>query len=329
MPRHRGDDGVAGSLRLPVDTQRRERLVLGVQLAGAVEHVVRGDVHQRGAVLGGDAGQLGDARHVDRPGGPPALRSLCGIHRSERRGVENRADLRPGHPVKVVRPGHVEFGILQGDGVGKALHQGPPELAVGADDDRASGRHRCHVCEQRMVPVGLGDLGLVERDRPADRELRVGQVDEGVGRLGLRAPVLVDQVGIGRAWFQGLVAVGDPARHEHRRLRAQLQAHDGAEGGTGSQVDPGAEHPPGQHRNQLVPGLGVHAPGHPGRRVERDVVLHRPEVWQAERGHLGALPVLLEPAAGVSVHGQVQHQQAGDRGLAHRQLSHGHCPCAA
>ena len=39
--------------------------------------------------------------------------------------------------------------------------------------------------------------------------------------------------------------------------------------------------------------------------------LHRPEIGQAQRGHLRALPVLLEPAAVVAVHRQVEHDQAG------------------
>jgi hypothetical protein len=45
--------------------------------------------------------------------------------------------------------------------------------------------------------------------------------------------------------------------------------------------------------------------------VERDVVLHRTEVGQACRGHLLALPVLLEPATAVPVNGQFEDREPG------------------
>ena len=48
--------------------------------------------------------------------------------------------------------------------------------------------------------------------------------------------------------------------------------------------------------------------------VEADVVLHGAQIGQAQGGLLLALPVLLEPPAGVAVHGQVEHQHAGDIG---------------
>src|SRR3546814_3755829 len=51
------------------------------------------------------------------------------------------------------------------------------------------------------------------------------------------------------------------------------------------------------------------------RLVEAHVALHRPEVRQAERGHLLPLPGLLEPAARVAVHRQAEDQQAGDVGV--------------
>ncbi len=46
-----------------------------------------------------------------------------------------------------------------------------------------------------------------------------------------------------------------------------------------------------------------------------DVVLDDPEVRDAQGAHLGALPVLLEPAARVAVDGQVDDLQAPDAGL--------------
>ena len=40
-----------------------------------------------------------------------------------------------------------------------------------------------------MAEVGLGDGGLVERNRPLDVELGVGEVHEGAGPLQLERPV--------------------------------------------------------------------------------------------------------------------------------------------
>ena len=48
--------------------------------------------------------------------------------------------------------------------------------------------------------------------------------------------------------------------------------------------------------------------------VVGDVVLDDAEVRDAEFGHLGALPVLLEPAARVAVDGQVDDLEAPDAG---------------
>ena len=62
------------------------------------------------------------------------------------------------------------------------------------------------------------------------------------------------------------------------------------------------------------------AAGHAPLVVEGDVVLDRAHVGQAERAHLLALPVLLEPAAGVPVHGQVEHEHPGDVRLGRGQL---------
>ena len=85
--------------------------------------------------------------------------------------------------------------------------------------------------------------------------------------------------------------------------------------GAFAQVHPGAEDPPGGHRDELVPRLGMDAAGGAGLLVERDVVLHRPEVRQPEGHHLLPLPVLLEPAAVVAVDGQVVEDDAGNGGF--------------
>ncbi len=114
--------------------------------------------------------------------------------------------------------------------------------------------------------------------------------------------------------LEGLVAVGDAARHEDGGVGAEFDGDGLAEAGALPQVDPGAEHPAGGDGDELVPRLGVEAAGDAGLGVVRHAVLHRTEVGQPEGGHLGPLPVLLEPAALVAVQRQVDDQQAGDRG---------------
>ena len=121
----------------------------------------------------------------------------------------------------------------------------------------------------------------VQRDRPVDGQRLVGQVDEGVGVLGRRAPVVVDQVGVGRLVVQGLEGVAHAAGHEHRGLRSDLHGEGAAEVLPRPQVDPGTEDPSGGDRDQLVPRLGVDAPGDPAAGVERHVLLDRTEVGQA------------------------------------------------
>ena len=49
--------------------------------------------------------------------------------------------------------------------------------------------------------------------------------------------------------------------------------------------------------------------------VERDVVLNNVQVGHAESRHLGALPVLLEPAATIAVNGKVKHLKTIDARL--------------
>src|SRR5690606_21327711 len=83
---------------------------------------------------------------------------------------------------------------------------------------------------------------------------------------------------------------------------------------------------PGRDGDVLVPGFGVDAAGDAAGLVEGDVVLDGPEVRQPGGDHLLPLPVLLEPAARITVDGQVHDEQAGDRGLVDGER--GHCPAA-
>ena len=167
-----------------------------------------------------------------------------------------------------------------------------------------------------MVEVGLGYGGLVEGDRPLDGELGVGEVHEGVGPLELQRPVGVHQVGVGGAVLQGLEGVAHAARDVDGPGRVQGAGVDLAEGLAAlAQVHPGAEDRAAGHGDELVPGLGVDAAGDAAAVVVGDVVLDDPEVGDAQGAHLGALPVLLEPAARVAVDGEVDDLEALDAGL--------------
>lgn len=167
-----------------------------------------------------------------------------------------------------------------------------------------------------MVEVGLGYGGLVERDRPLDGELWVGEVHEGVGPLQLQRPVGVHQVGVGGAVLQGLEGVAHAARDVDGLARVERAGEHPAEGLAAlAQVHPCAEDAAAGHGDELVPGLGVDASGDAAAVVVGDVVLDDAEVGDAERAHLGALPVLLEPAARVAVDGQVDDLEAPDAGL--------------
>ena len=69
--------------------------------------------------------------------------------------------------------------------------------------------------------VLVGDLGVGQRDRPRRSAIvGIAQVERGVGGAG--APVLVDEVGVGRAVLERLVGVADAAGHEDRGARVQL-----------------------------------------------------------------------------------------------------------
>lgn len=167
-----------------------------------------------------------------------------------------------------------------------------------------------------MVEVGLGDGGLVQRDRPLDGELGVGEVHEGVGPLELQRPVGVHQVGVGGAVLQGLEGVAHAARDVDGPGRVERAGEHPAEGLAAlAQVHPGAEDRAARDGDELVPGLRVDAAGDAAAVVVGDVVLDDPEVGDAQGGHLGALPVLLEPAARVAVDGQVDDLEALDAGL--------------
>ena len=318
-PRH-GD--VAGGLGLAVDGQRAERLLLVVNLGGAVEDVVAGHVHEGDAVLGAGAGEKRRALGVGLPGGHAALGGLRFIHRGVGAAVDDGAVERPVVLGVGGRVGHVEgVDVAEVEVLGDAALLGErahrmAQLAVAAGDEGALRRHGDDVLEVRVVEVGLGDGGLGERDRPLDGELGVGEVHEGVGPLQLEGPVGVHQVRVGGAVLQGLEGVAHAARDVDGLARVERAGEHLAEGPAPlAQVDPGAEDAASRHGDELVPGLRVDAAGDAAAVVVGDVVLDDPEVGDAQGGHLGALPVLLEPAARVAVDGEVDDLEALDAGL--------------
>ena len=322
-----GHGDVAGCLGLAVDGKRAEGLALGMDLGGAVEDVVAGHVDERDAVLGAGAGEQRRPGGVGLPGDRTALGGLGPVDGGVGAAVDDGAVERPVVLGVGVRVGHVEgVDVAEVEVLGDTALLGEPahgvaQLAVAAGDEGAPGRHGDDVLQHRMVEVGLGDGGLLQRDRPGDGELGVGEVHEGVGLLELQRPVGVHQVGVGGAVLERLEGVAHAARDvdglggvEHGRvdLAVGLAAL--------AQVHPGAEDRSARHGDELVPGLGVDAAGDAPAVVVGDVVLDDVEIRDAQRAHLGALPVLLEPAARVAVDGQVDDLEALDAGLRHGEV---------
>lgn len=317
-----GHGDVAGGLGLAVDGQRAEGLLLVVHLGGAVEDVVGGHVDERDPVPGAGAGEQGRPGRVGLPGDGAALGGLRPVHGRVGAAVDHGAVQRPVVLRVGVRVGHVEgVDVAEVEVLGDAalLRQpahGMAQLAVAAGDERALRRHGDDVLEVRVVQVGLGYGGLVQRDRPLDVELGVGEVHERVGPLQLEGPVRVHQVGVGGAVLQGLEGVAHAARDVDGPARVQGAGEHLPVGGAAlAKVHPCAEDRAAGHGDELVPGLGVDAAGDAAAVVVGDVVLDDPEVRDAQGAHLGALPVLLEPAARVAVDGEVDDLEALDAGL--------------
>ena len=166
-----------------------------------------------------------------------------------------------------------------------------------------------------MMQVGFAALGLVKRNGPLDVERRIREVHEGIGLLLLETPMGVHEIRVCGAVFEGLEAVAHAARHENRLRRVERARVDLTESLAGAQIHPCAEHGTGCDGDVFVPRFCVNASRHATLRIEADVVLHRAEVRQAERHFLGALPVLLEPAAVIAMHRQIEHDEAGNVGL--------------
>ena len=323
-----GHGDIARSLGLAVHAQRAHGLVLGVHVARTVEDVVRAHVHERDAVLGAGPRQERRSRRVRLPAGHASLVGLGPVDRRVGAAVDDGAVEAPVVLAVRSRVGHVEGvdvavveGLSEAALLGERAH-GAAELSVAPRHEGALRLHGDHVAEIRMVLVRLGDLAPIERDGPLDGELGVGEVHEGVGLLELGGPVRVHQVGVGGSVLERLVGVAHAARHEDRLGGVQHAGVDAAVGGAArAQVNPRAEDRARRDGDELVPRLGMDAARGAGAQVEADVVLHPAEVREPQAlRHLLALPVLLEPAAAVAVHGQVEHPEALDARLLHLEL---------
>ena len=120
---------------------------------------------------------------------------------------------------------------------------------------------------------------------------------------------------VGGAVLERLVGVAHAARHVDGLGGIERAGEDLPEARAGAQIHPRAEDRAGGHGDELVPGLGVDAARDAPVVVVGDVVLDNAKVRDAQLGHLGALPVLLEPAARVAVDGEVDDLEALDAGL--------------
>ena len=308
---------VACRLGLAVDGERRERLVLRVELLRPVEDIVGRDVDEADAVLRAGACEERRALGIGLPAGDASLGGLGPVH------------CRPG---PAVDHGSVEVPVIAGVGLGvchvegvyvaeveggkkapllRERPHGAPQLAPASRDERPLRRHGHDVRKHRMVQVGLGERGLGERDGPLDAEGGVRQVHEGVGALELRRPVGIDEVGVGGAVLQCLEGVADAPGDVYRARRVEDAGIGLPECGRAlPEVHPCAEDRARGDGDELVPGLRMDAAGHAPLRVEGDVVLHDMQVRDPERHHLGPLPVLLEPASGIPMHGELHDPEA-------------------
>ena len=131
----------------------------------------------------------------------------------------------------------------------------------------------------------------------------------------------VHQVGVGRAVLERLEGVAHAARDVDRLGGVEGAGVDLPEGVAPlAQVHPRAEHGAAGDRYELVPGLGMDAARDAAGVVVGDVVLDHVQVGDPEGAHLGPLPVLLEPAAGVAVDGEVHDLEPLDAGPRHLEV---------
>ena len=119
----------------------------------------------------------------------------------------------------------------------------------------------------------------------------------------------VHQIRVRGAVLQRLKRIAHTTRHINRLRRVQPGRIHLTEAPARTQIHPRAEDLTGRDADVLVPRLRMDATCDAALLVEANVVLHRAEIRQSQRGHLRPLPVLLEPTATVAMHRKIEHQQ--------------------
>ena len=291
-----------------------------MHLLGAIEDVLRRNVHERRAVRRRLASQNRRTRRVGLPRRAATLRGLRTVHVRPRGRVNDHVDLVPrqGSHLLGARDRHLRqvHARNRETRLRQDTHEFAAQLAVRTRHERTAThgggrRERRHVRHARVSLVLIRQNRPLQRNRPIHGSRLISQVQERVLRV--RGPVIVHQVRVRRVRLQRLIRVAHALGHEHRDARINDRCVHRAERGSLAQIHPRAKHATGRDRDELVPRLRVNAPGHPDLVVERNVVLHRLEIRQTQRDHLLALPVLLEPASVIAVNSQVDAQKAGDR----------------
>ena len=266
------------------------------------------------------ARQDGRAGRVRLPGRTASLGRLGAVHVRPRGSIDDHIDVVPRQRGHLLGVGNRHLGQVHARdreaGLGQGAHELAAQLTIRTRHERTAthrggSREGGHLRHARVSLILVRQDGALKRDRPIHGGRLVSQIQEGIACV--RRPVVVHQVRVRRVRLQGLVGVTHAPRHEDRDTRIDDRRVDGAERRAFAQVHPCAEHAARRDRHELIPRLRVNAAGHPNLVVERDVVLHGAEIRQAQRDHLFALPVLLEPASIIAVNSQINAQKAGDR----------------
>lgn len=171
--------------------------------------------------------QQGRALSVGLPGQRAPFRRLGLVDRGVRARVDDRAVQRPVEPVVLGRVGEVErVDVVELETLQTMrVHVGADraaQLPVAARHHRAARRHRLRVLQHGMVQIRLGAFRVLQRDRPLDVQVRVGEVHERVCLLLFQAPVRVHEVRVHGVVLQRLEAVAHATRHVDRLRRISM-----------------------------------------------------------------------------------------------------------
>ncbi|CAB4593855.1 unannotated protein [freshwater metagenome] len=161
-----------------------------------------------------------------------------------------------------------------------------------------------------MLCILNANFNVRQRNGPLNVGCFVGKVKESV--FSIRAPVVVDQIGVGGVRFEGLKRVSHTAGNKHSARGVDLEREGLAEPFTLAQVNPCTENAAGCDGDILIPGLSVNSSCGPGLFIERNVVLHGTEVGKPQFDQFRALPVFFKPPAVVAVNGKSDNHHSGD-----------------